>query len=199
MTFTNFKSSEIHCKIVYVGPRGAGKTENFLSILKSLNKEHLVPIIPYQAHEQGKTHKPLLEHLPVELGEHLGYKVSANLYAFSPYLWSQEIVRDIALKGIDGFVFVADSDPSALVANIETLRDFRATLTHMGINSYEIPQVIQYNKRDLPVVSPLDLMRDVLGSASFPDQKATATQDTGTLETLRSVSTQIIDRLLATL
>lgn len=199
MTFTNFKSSEIHCKIIYVGARNAGKTQNFISLLKSLDQEHRIPIIPYHATELGKGQKPLFEHLPIELGEQLGYKITANLYAFSPYIWSQEIVKDIALKGIDGFVFVADSDPSALVANIEALRDFRAILTQAGVNPHEIPQVIQYNKRDLASVLPLDMMRSVLGSASFPDQEAAALQDIGTMESLRSVSRQIIDKLLATL
>ena len=191
MAFTNFETKEINCKIIYLGPRGAGKTANLKSIYGSTAIDARSGLIEL---EGGDGPTRFFDFLPISLGQVRDFHLKLHLFTL-PVTSLYETVSSVILKGVDGFVFVADARVEAMADNVTALRDARRLLTDEGCNLADMPRVFQYNKTDLSDIFPVDILRAELNPGSLPDHKAIATQGIGTIETLQSMAKQVIKRL----
>jgi signal recognition particle receptor subunit beta len=191
MTFINYASREINCKIVYYGPGLCGKTTNLQWIYDKTNPQAKGKLISL-ATETDRT--LFFDFLPLELGTVRGFKTRFHLYTVPGQVF-YDASRKLILKGVDGVVFVADSQIERMEANIESLENLRTNLQEQGYNLDKIPYVIQYNKRDLPNAAPLEQLRDLLNPTHVPEFEAAATTGTGVFETLKAVAKAVLTEL----
>ncbi len=191
MSFINYSSREINCKIVFYGPGLCGKTTNLQWIYKKTNPDSKGKMISL-ATETERT--LFFDFLPLALGEIRGFKTRFHLYTVPGQVF-YDASRKLILKGVDGVVFVADSQIERMEANIESVENLRINLSEQGYDLDKIPYVIQYNKRDLPNVVPMDEMRRVLNPKSVPDFEACATDGTGIFDTLKAIAKLVIMEL----
>jgi signal recognition particle receptor subunit beta len=191
MSFINYSSREINCKIVYYGPGLCGKTTNLQYIYNKTNPEAKGKMISL-ATETERT--LFFDFLPLSLGEIRGFKTRFHLYTVPGQVF-YDASRKLILKGVDGVVFVGDSQVDRMEANIESLDNLRTNLQEQGYNLDKIPYVIQYNKRDLPSVVPISELRSVLNPTSVPDYEAVATTGVGVFDTLKAVAKLVLTEL----
>ncbi len=158
MSFINYSSREINCKIVFYGPGLCGKTTNLQWIYKKTNPDSKGKMISL-ATETERT--LFFDFLPLALGEIRGFKTRFHLYTVPGQVF-YDASRKLILKGVDGIVFVADSQIERMEANIESVENLRLNLSEQGYDLDKVPYIIQYNKRDLPNVVPVDEMRRAL-------------------------------------
>jgi hypothetical protein len=151
MSFINYSSREINCKIVYYGPGLCGKTTNLQYIYTKTNPELKGKMISL-ATETERT--LFFDFLPLALGQIRGFKTRFHLYTVPGQVF-YDASRKLILKGVDGVVFVADSQVERMEANVESLDNLRLNLADQGYDLDKLPYVVQYNKRDLPNASPL--------------------------------------------
>lgn len=188
MSFINYASREINCKIVYYGPGLCGKTTNLQFIYNKTASEAKGKMISL-ATETERT--LFFDFLPLALGEIKGFKTRFHLYTVPGQVF-YDASRKLILKGVDGVVFVADSQEERVDANIESLDNLNINLKEQGYDLARLPYVIQYNKRDLPNVVPLDELRRDLNPTSVPDFEACATLGDGVFETLKAIAKLIL-------
>jgi signal recognition particle receptor subunit beta len=188
MSFINYSSREINCKIVYYGPGLCGKTTNLQYIYSKTNPELKGKMISL-ATETERT--LFFDFLPLALGQIRGFKTRFHLYTVPGQVF-YDASRKLILKGVDGVVFVADSQIERMEANIESLENLRVNLTEQGYDLDKISCVIQYNKRDLPNAAPLEEMRRLLNPKSLPEFEARATSGEGVFETLKAVARGVL-------
>ncbi|MDA8098665.1 MAG: GTPase domain-containing protein [Nitrospiraceae bacterium] len=191
MSFINYSSREINCKIVYYGPGLCGKTTNLHYIYKKTNPDSKGKMISL-ATETERT--LFFDFLPLALGEIRGFKTRFHLYTVPGQVF-YDASRKLILKGVDGVVFVADSQVERMEANVESVENLRTNLTEQGYNLDAVPYVIQYNKRDLPNVVPVAEMRSSLNPRSVPDFEAIASDGTGVFDTLKAIAKLVIMEL----
>ena len=191
MSFINYSSREINCKIVYYGPGLCGKTTNLQYIYKKTNPDSKGKLISL-ATETERT--LFFDFLPLALGEIRGFKTRFHLYTVPGQVF-YDASRKLILKGVDGVVFVADSQIERMEANIESVENLRTNLAEQGYNLDVVPYVIQYNKRDLPNVVPMDEMRKALNPRGVPDFEGVATDGTGVFDTLKAIAKIVIMEL----
>jgi signal recognition particle receptor subunit beta len=188
MSFINYSSREINCKIVYYGPGLCGKTTNLQYIYSKTNPELKGKMISL-ATETERT--LFFDFLPLALGQIRGFKTRFHLYTVPGQVF-YDASRKLILKGVDGVVFVADSQVERMEANIESLENLRINLAEQGADLETTPYVVQYNKRDLPNAAPLDEMQRLLNPSGVPEYEACATSGTGVFETLKAVARSIL-------
>jgi mutual gliding-motility protein MglA len=191
MSFINYSSREINCKIVYYGPGLCGKTTNLQYIYKKTNPDSKGKLISL-ATETERT--LFFDFLPLALGEIRGFKTRFHLYTVPGQVF-YDASRKLILKGVDGVVFVADSQIERMEANIESIENLRINLAEQGYNLDAVPFIVQYNKRDLPNVVPLDEMKKALNPKKIPDFEAVATDGTGVFDTLKAIAKLVIMEL----
>ena len=191
MSFINYSSREINCKIVYYGPGLCGKTTNLQWIYKKTNPDSKGKMISL-ATETERT--LFFDFLPLALGEIRGFKTRFHLYTVPGQVF-YDASRKLILKGVDGVVFVADSQIERMEANIESVENLRLNLAEQGYDLDKVPYVIQYNKRDLPNVVPIDELRRVLNPRIVPDFESCASDGTGVFDTLKAIAKQVIMEL----
>ncbi|HHN66308.1 MAG TPA: gliding-motility protein MglA [Nitrospirae bacterium] len=191
MSFINYSTREINCKIVYYGPGLCGKTTNLQFIYKKTNPEQKGKLISL-ATESERT--LFFDFLPLALGDIKGFKVRFHLYTVPGQVF-YAASRKLILKGVDGVVFVADSQIERMDANIESLEDLRINLAEYGYELDRLPFVIQYNKRDLPNIVPVSEMQKILNPDNVPFYEAIASQGIGVFETLKDVGKQVLKEL----
>jgi signal recognition particle receptor subunit beta len=191
MSFINYSSREINCKIVFYGPGLCGKTTNLQWIYKKTNPDSKGKMISL-ATETERT--LFFDFLPLALGEIRGFKTRFHLYTVPGQVF-YDASRKLILKGVDGVVFVADSQIERMEANIESMENLRTNLTEQGYNLDAIPFVVQYNKRDLPNVVPVGEMKKALNPRSAPDFEAVASDGTGVFDTLKAIAKLVIMEL----
>ncbi len=191
MSFINYLSREINCKIVYYGPGLCGKTTNLQYIYNRTNPEAKGKMISL-ATETERT--LFFDFLPLEIGEIRGFKTRFHLYTVPGQVF-YDASRKLILKGVDGVVFVADSQMLRSEANIESMDNLRTNLAEQGYNLDTLPYVIQYNKRDMPNVSPVEELRQLLNTSHVPDFSAVATTGEGVFETLKAVAKLVLTEL----
>lgn len=196
MSFTNFNNKEIHCKIIYFGASGSGKTENLRSVYKNLAQELASGSWILDETSTKKKVPGSLEFLPISVGEFEGFHVKIHLYTI-PEMMPSNLVKSVFFRGIDGYVFVADSAIEALGQNIDALREARSSLIEQGYDIADLPHLIQYNKRDQKDLVPISVLRKALNFSKVQDLEVVATQSVGTMESLRLLTQQIIGRLQA--
>jgi mutual gliding-motility protein MglA len=191
MSFINYSSREINCKIVFYGPGLCGKTTNLQYIYKKTNPDSKGKMISL-ATETERT--LFFDFLPLALGEIRGFKTRFHLYTVPGQVF-YDASRKLILKGVDGVVFVADSQIERMEANIESIENLRINLAEQEYDLDKIPFVIQYNKRDLPNTVPLEEMKKALNPASVPDFEAVAMEGAGVFDTLKAIAKLVIMEL----
>jgi len=186
VSFINYINREINCKIVFYGPGLCGKTTNLQHIYQKTNPEAKGKMISL-ATETERT--LFFDFLPLALGEIRGFKTRFHLYTVPGQVF-YDASRKLILKGVDGIVFVADSQIARMEANIESMDNLRTNLAEQGYSLDKLPHVIQYNKRDLPNVLPVEKLRKDLNTWGVPDFEAIATapHGPGVFETLKKVA-----------
>ncbi len=191
MSFINYSSREINCKIVYYGPGLCGKTTNLQHIYTKTNPDVKGKMISL-ATETERT--LFFDFLPLALGEIRGFKTRFHLYTVPGQVF-YDASRKLILKGVDGVVFVADSQIERMEANVESLDNLKTNLAEQGYDLAKIPYVMQYNKRDLPNAAPLEEMKRLLNVAASPEYEACATNGKGVFETLKAVAKGVLSDL----
>jgi hypothetical protein len=188
MSFINYASREINCKIVYYGPGLCGKTTNLQYVYQKTAADAKGKMISL-ATETERT--LFFDFLPLSLGEIRGFKTRFHLYTVPGQVF-YDASRKLILKGVDGVVFVADSQEERYDANIESLDNLRFNLQEQGYDLDKLPYIIQYNKRDLPNVMPVEELRKDLNLTGVPDFEACAATGEGVFETLKAVAKLIL-------
>ena len=191
MSFINYSSREINCKIVYYGPGLCGKTTNLQYIYNKTSADSKGKMISL-ATETERT--LFFDFLPLSLGEIRGFKTRFHLYTVPGQVF-YDASRKLILKGVDGVVFVADSQIERMEANQESVDNLRVNLSEQGYDLDRLPYVIQYNKRDLPNSAGLDELRSLLNPNRVPDFEATATTGVGVFDTLKAVAKLVLQEL----
>jgi hypothetical protein len=189
MSFINYSSREINCKIVYYGPGLCGKTTNLQYVYAKTNPDARGKMISL-ATETERT--LFFDFLPLSLGDIRGFRVRFHLYTVPGQVF-YDASRKLILKGVDGVVFVADSQAERMDANLESMENLRANLQEQGYNLDKIPWVMQYNKRDLPsAVSISELMAAMNPMNKVPQFEAVATVGYGVFDTLKAVAKLVL-------
>jgi len=188
MSFINYASREINCKIVYYGPGLCGKTTNLQFIYQKTAPEAKGKMISL-ATETERT--LFFDFLPLALGEIRGFKTRFHLYTVPGQVF-YDASRKLILKGVDGVVFVVDSQEERMDANIESLDNLRNNLEEQGYDLDKLPFVIQYNKRDLPNLISVEELRREINLTGVPEFEACASSGEGVFETLKAVAKLIL-------
>jgi hypothetical protein len=188
MTFINYASREINCKIVYYGPGLCGKTTNLQYIYDKTNPQAKGKLISL-ATETDRT--LFFDFLPLELGTVRGFKTRFHLYTVPGQVF-YDASRKLILKGVDGVIFVADSQVERMDANVEAIENLENNLRSQGYDLMAIPYVLQLNKRDLPNVASVDEMKQLLTKKNEPVFEAVAAKGPGVFETLKGVAKLVL-------
>jgi signal recognition particle receptor subunit beta len=191
VSFVNSVSKEVNCKIVYVGTGLSGKTTNVQYIYENTQTERAGKLVSLSTENERTL---FFDFLPLSVGEVRGYKTRFHLYTI-PGQTFYEASRDFILKGVDGVVFVVDSAPERMEANIEAWEHFQKALERQGYDLARIPLVFQYNKRDLPNAANIEELEQSFNPTRRPNFEATANRGEGVMETLESISQMVIDAL----
>jgi len=191
MSLINYSSREINCKIVYYGPGLCGKTTNIQYIYNKVAPETKGKLITL-ATEMDRT--LFFDFLPLELGTVKGFKTRFHLYTVPGQVY-YDASRKLILRGVDGIVFVADSQRSRYDANIESLYNLHENLEEYGLSVDDIPYVIQYNKRDMPDIIDLKELEQELNPEGHPSIETVAITGVGVFDTLKTIAKGILHRL----
>lgn len=191
MSFINFASREINCKIVYYGAGLGGKTTNLQWIFERTAAKSGGKMLSL-ATETDRT--LFFDFLPLELGTVRGFKTRFHLYTVPGQVF-YDASRKLILRGVDGVVFVADSQEERMDANEEALNNLQTNLRDHGYNFATIPYVLQLNKRDLPTALPAERLKEELQLKDEPVFDAVAVQGVGVFETLKEVGRQVLAEL----
>jgi signal recognition particle receptor subunit beta len=190
MSFINYSAREINFKVVYYGPGLCGKTTNLEWIYKVSKPESKGKMVSL-ATETERT--LFFDFLPLDLGEIRGFKTRFHLYTVPGQVF-YDASRKLILRGVDGVCFVADSQEARMDANLESLENLRLNLEEQGFNLDELPYVVQYNKRDMPEVLPMEELTKHLNPTQVPEFEAIAIKGNGVFETLKGLARQVIKK-----
>jgi len=191
MSFINYAAREINVKIVFYGPGLGGKTTNLQYIYERSNPQQKGKLISL-ATETDRT--LFFDFLPLDLGSVRGFKTRFHLYTVPGQVF-YDASRKLILKGVDGVIFVADSQEARMDANVESLRNLEENLRENGFDLKTIPYVLQFNKRDLPTAVAVDTMYRVLNFKGEPTFEAVAIRGMGVFETLKASAKQVLYEL----
>lgn len=189
MSFINFAAREINCKLVYYGAGLGGKTTNLQVIFDNApNKGKMISL----ATESDRT--LFFDFLPLDLGTVRGFKTRFHLYTVPGQVF-YDASRKLILRGVDGVVFVADSQEERMDANLEALDNLMDNLKEHGYDFTKVPYVLQMNKRDLPSALPMDVLSKELVRKGEPVFEAIAYKNVGVFETLKEVARLVLGEL----
>lgn len=191
MSFFNHAAKEINCKIVYYGPGLSGKTTNLQYIYQQTNPDQKGKMISLP----GETERTLFfDFLPLNIGDIRGFKTRFHLYTV-PGQHFYDASRKVVLKGVDGIVFVADSQVDRMEENIESLKSLDVNLREQGYDLRVLPLVFQFNKRDVPNPIPKSVLHEQLNTYGAPEVEAIAVKGVGVFDTLKTISKGILKAL----
>ena len=191
MAFINYSSREINLKLVYYGPGLGGKTANLMWIYDKTDDQTRGKMISL-ATETERT--LFFDFLPLALGTIKGFRTRFHLYTVPGQVF-YDASRKLILKGVDGIVFVADSQIERMDANLESMDNMIANLTEYGMQLDNVPWVIQYNKRDLPSAVEVEELSRLLNPKKIPEFEGVAIQGVGVFETLKTVAKLVLHDL----
>lgn len=191
MSFINHNAKEIHCKIVYYGPSLSGKTTNIQWVYQTLAQDQRSKLVALNTEIERTL---FFDFLPLEVGEIRGFQTRFHLYTV-PGQVIYDASRKLILKGLDGVIFVADSQADRLEENIASMKNLEKNLEQQGYSIREIPLIIQYNKRDLPNALPIRELRQHLNLYNAQEIEASAFEGQGVLESFKLISKNIIQIL----
>jgi signal recognition particle receptor subunit beta len=184
MATFNFSTMQMTVKVVYYGPGLCGKTTNLQFIYGHTTPKSRGEMVSLET----KSDRTLFfDLLPLEVGTIAGFKTKIQLYTVPGQVF-YNTTRKLVLKGVDGIVFVADSQRPMLPSNIESLANLEANLAELGIVMDTVPLVLQYNKRDLQDICTVEELDQTLNSRAIPSVEAAAVSGSGVFETLRAIS-----------
>jgi len=193
LSFINFAAREINYKIVYYGAGLGGKTTNLQVIYQKTADQQKGKMISL-ATETERT--LFFDFLPLDLGSVRGFKTRIHLYTVPGQVF-YDASRKLILRGVDGIVFVADSQEQRMDANVEALENLMSNLKEHGYDFNKIPYVLQLNKRDLPNILSVDLLATELRKKNEAIVEAVAFQGVGVFETLKEIAKQVLTELKA--
>jgi small GTP-binding protein len=191
MTFINYAAREINCKIVYYGPGLCGKTTNIQYIYDKTNPNAKGKLISL-ATETDRT--LFFDFLPLDLGNIRGFRTRFHLYTVPGQVF-YDASRKLILKGVDGVIFVADSQEARLEANMESLKNLQTNLKMQGYDIMKVPYVLQLNKRDLPSAVPVEQIVKQLQIKGEPYFEASAVKGVGVFDTLKAIAKLVLNEL----
>ena len=191
MSMINYASREINCKIVYYGTGLGGKTTNLEYVYSRVSPNTKGKMISL-ATETERT--LFFDFLPIDLGEVKGFKTRFHLYTVPGQVY-YNASRRLILKGVDGVIFVADSQRERMEANVEAMHNLYENLESYGYDLSKIPFAIQYNKRDLSNAMTMEELRSQLNPSGVADFGGVAIEGKGVFETLSSVSKMVVQAL----
>ncbi|MCM2322739.1 MAG: GTPase domain-containing protein [Oligoflexia bacterium] len=191
MSFVNPVAKEINCKIIYAGAGLCGKTTNVQYIYEHTQQDNRGKLI---IHSTENERTLFFDFLPLSIGEMRGYRTRFHLYTI-PGQTFYEVSRQFILKGVDGIVFVVDSQSERMEANLEAFEQLEKSLDRQGYDLGRLPLVLQYNKRDLPGAVPVSELEAMFNPTHRPHFEAVANRGLGVLETLQAVSQGVIREL----
>lgn len=191
MSFINARDKEINCKIAYFGPAFSGKTTSLRHIHQKTAPGHRGKITTLS----GADDKTLFfDFLPLSLGKVKDYNVRIHLYTV-PGQVIYDSSRTIILKGVDGVVFVADSQIEKLEENLESWKNLEKSLKNSGLDFKTIPIALQYNKRDLSNKMPSEEFRSLFNDRDLPEFETVATQGKNVMECFQTIAKQVLKEL----
>jgi signal recognition particle receptor subunit beta len=193
MPLVNFTAREITCKLVYCGPGRSGKTTNLQYVHGRVPAHRRGDMVSLATHGDRTL---FFDFLPLDLGTISGFSTRFQLYTVPGQVY-YAATRRLVLQGADGVVFVADSQARRFDENLESLQDLQDALLDQGVDARTFPMVFQYNKQDLPseLILPAASLDDALNFRGMPSHPADALRGSGVFETLRAISTLVLDRL----
>jgi mutual gliding-motility protein MglA len=188
MSFVNYHTKEINCKIVYYGPGLGGKTTNIQYIYQKTSSQNKGQMITLNTENERTL---FFDFLPLDLGEIRGFRTRFHLYTVPGQVF-YEANRKLILRGVDGLVFVADSQVERMEANLESLQSLERNLAEQGYDLNKVPMVMQWNKRDLPNIIPVEDMEFQLNKRKLTSFEAVAVKGDGVFETLKMISKSVL-------
>jgi signal recognition particle receptor subunit beta len=191
LSLINYSSREINVKVVYYGPGLCGKTTNIQYIYDKVSPDTKGKLITL-ATEMDRT--LFFDFLPLELGTVKGFRTRFHLYTVPGQVY-YDASRKLILRGVDGIVFVADSQKSRYDANIESVYNLHENLGEYNLKLDEIPYAIQYNKRDLPDIIAVEDLEQELNPQHLPSFEAVAVKGVGVFDTLKAVAKSVLRNL----
>ncbi len=181
--FINWAQKEINLKIVYYGPGLSGKTTNLEYIYQQIDPSLRGELVTLKTREERTLY---FDFLQLEFGRIKGMHPKFNLYTIPGQVYYAQS-RRIILRGVDGIVFVADSQRDRMIENLDSLLDLEENLINEGKSLESVPWVLQYNKRDLPHISTVEELDRKLNFLRVPTIEAVAVRGTGVIETLKRI------------
>jgi signal recognition particle receptor subunit beta len=191
MSFINYAAKEINCKIIYFGPGLSGKTTNVQYIYEHTQQQQKGKLVTLSTENERTL---FFDFLPLAVGDIQGYQTRFHVYSI-PGQTFYEVSRQFILKGVDGIVFVVDSQPERMEANIESFQGLKKALEQQGYDASKLPIVLQYNKRELQGAVPLAELEATFNSAKVPSFEAVANRGVGVMETLEAICQLVIREL----
>lgn len=188
--FINWKLREINLKIVYYGPSLSGKTSSLEYIHSRTHPDRRGELISLKTREDRTLY---FDYMQFQMGEISGLKPRFNIYTVPGQVYYRG-TRKLVLKGVDGIVFVADSQLHRLDENEEAIRDLYEDLEELGFVADEVPMVLQCNKRDLPNIVPIPALKAQLGLNGIPTFESIAVDGVGVLDGLKSIVNSVVTR-----
>lgn len=193
MSFVNHGTKEINCKIVYYGPGLGGKTTNVQRVWRTFSGAEDKRMISLDTENERTL---FFDFLPLELGTIRGFAARLHLYTVPGQVF-YEASRRLVLRGVDGIVFVADSQVERMEANLESLAGLEANLEEQGASIDALPLVMQWNKRDLPNVASVESLGERLNRWGAPAVPAVASRGEGVVETLKTAARLVLAEVRA--
>lgn len=184
MVFFNYSTMQMAAKVVYYGPGLCGKTTNLQWIYDHTSNDSRGEMVSL-ATETDRT--LFFDLLPIDVGSIAGFSTRIQLYTVPGQVF-YNTTRKLVLKGVDGVVFVADSQRPMVQANIESFQNLEENLAEMGLSLDTVPVVLQYNKRDLASICTVEEMNESLNRGNWPFCEASALNGSGVLDTLKMIS-----------
>ena len=191
MVQINFGQREVSCKVVFYGPGMSGKTTNLEIIHQKAPKQAVGEMVSI-ATETDRT--LFFDFLPLDLGSIKGFSTKFQLYTVPGQVY-YNATRKLVLRGVDGVVFVVDSQIDKLQENLESFANLQENLREYGHAIENIPLVLQYNKRDLQDAMPVAELDQRINSLNWPRFESTAIEGRGVLETLKTISQLVLSKL----
>ena len=191
MASINYALKEISCKIVYYGPGMCGKTTNLQQIHQQTMPDKRGNMVSLATPGERTL---FFDFLPLEASQIHGFRTKFQLYTV-PGQVMYNSTRKLVLRGVDGVIFVCDSQWDKMRENLESFRNLMENLAAYGYSLETTPYVVQYNKRDLPTIAPVDYMQYVINPRQVPDFEAVAIRGDGVFETLDAICTLVLANL----
>jgi len=191
MSFINYSAKEINCKIVFCGCGLSGKTTNIQYVYEKTQEEFRGKLVTLSSENERTL---FFDFLPLSVGEVRGFKTRFHLYSI-PGQTFYETSRQFILKGVDGVVFVVDSQSDRMEENLEAYAQLQKTLEQQGYDLDRLPLVFQYNKRDLPDIIRREELELTFNTSKRPSFEATAHTGKGVMETLQAICQEVITNL----